>query len=189
MESLFKLGGAKKSAVKKPAAKKAAPKKAAPKKAAPKRRVAKKGGNTDEVVVSDQTKGGSSCAYDDANKASYMLLKGGNSQEGMTPSMDLSNVFNKIFPQAVASSPAVQAPSTGGGGGCGSCKTGGSKKGGGSKGGSIELAPFAAALTLLAVRAANDKQFGQKVNNVANKLMGQKQKKNKRKSKKQPKQM
>lgn len=169
-------GGAKKKAVaaKKPAAvKKPAVKKPAVKKAVEKPvKKAKKGGEGETAPLPVAMGGAGSCAYADAKGGKKS--KGGNADvlgdlTKMMPS-NISGLFNQM---GEAAAPA-QAPSV---------------MGGGKKGGSFEVAPFAAALTLLAVRAVNDKQFTEKVKSVASRLTGQdgkKKRKNKRKSQKKP---
>jgi len=167
-------GGAKKKAVaaKKPAVKKAvAAKKPAAKKPAVKK-PERKGGEGETAPLPVAMGGAGSCAYADAKGGKKS--KGGNADvlgdlTKMMPS-NISGLFNQM---GEAAAPA-QAPSV---------------MGGGKKGGSFEVAPFAAALTLLAVRAVNDKQFTEKVKSVASRLTGQdgkKKRKNKRKSQKKP---
>jgi hypothetical protein len=167
-------GGAKKKAAsnKAVAAKKPAVKKPAVKKPAVKKPAAKKGGEGEGVPLPVAMGGAGSCAYADAKGGKKS--KGGNADvlgdlTKMMPS-NISGLFNQM---GEAAAPA-QAPSV---------------MGGGKKGGSFEVAPFAAALTLLAVRAVNDKQFTEKVKSVASRLTGQdgkKKRKNKRKSQKKP---
>ncbi len=165
--SYMLLKGGKKAPAKKAAAKKAAPKKAPAKKTATK----KKGGEAPPIPPSEVQGGAGSCAYADVKGGKKK--KGGNTDplgdlSKLMPS-SLSNLFNDM------GSTVAQAPPT--------------TMGGGKKGGSFEVAPFAAALTLLAVRAVNDKQFTEKVKSVASRLTGQeakKKRKNKRKSQKKP---
>jgi hypothetical protein len=169
---LLKGGAKKKAASKKPvAAKKAvAAKKPAVKK--PVRKGVRKGGEGETAPLPVAMGGAGSCAYADAKGGKKS--KGGNADvlgdlTKMMPS-NISGLFNQM---GEAAAPA-QAPSV---------------MGGGKKGGSFEVAPFAAALTLLAVRAVNDKQFTEKVKSVASRLTGQdgkKKRKNKRKSQKKP---
>jgi hypothetical protein len=135
-------------------------------------REVKKGGEGETVPLPVAMGGAGSCAYADAKGGKKS--KGGNADvlgdlTKMMPS-NISGLFNQMGEAAAP----VQAPSV---------------MVGGKKGGSFEVAPFAAALTLLAVRAVNDKQFTEKVKSVASRLTGQegkKKRKNKRKSQKKP---